>query len=195
MSAELALKNKTADLSKRFTGSMMRSEDGEGEEGGDAGSFEPGRKYRFSGIKVGEAFVASIAQHPGLWRCLFNFGANGKPQEPASEVVGPVAIKGKFNSPKASISWGLSNKIELINARITNVKLQAVGAECHLSCYLQAIFPEAIETVKLEKHGGQQVKVSMKFGAVDESEKVTRKQIKRTSWTSRTTRTAKKPQA
>jgi hypothetical protein len=170
MSSELTLTNKTAELSKRYTGSLMRSEDGEGEEGGDAGSFEPGRKYRYSKIKVGERFVAAISKHPGLWQSMFNFGPGQRPLEPASECIGPIAIKGKFTSPKASISWGLSNKIELINARITNVKLQAVGTECHLSFHMQAVFPETIETVKLERHGGQQLKLSCRFAEVEEED-------------------------
>lgn len=170
MANELALTNKTAELSKKFSGSLMRSEDGEGEEGGDAGSFEPGRKYRFSKIKVNERFVTALSKHPGLWQMLFNFGPNNKPLGPASECLGPIAIKGKFHSPRAALSWGLSNKIDLINARITNAKLQAVGAECHLSFYLQAIFPEAIETVKLEKHGGQQLKISCRFAEIEDGE-------------------------
>jgi len=170
MSSELSLNNKTAELSKRYTGSLMRSEDGEGEEGGDAGSFEPGRKYRFLKIKVSERFVAAISKHPGLWQMLFNFGPNNKPLEPASECIGPIAIKGKFSSPKASLSWGISNKIELSNARITNVKLQAVGTECHLSFHMQAVFPEAIETVKLEKHGGQQLKITCRFAEIEDGE-------------------------
>ncbi|HYE70669.1 MAG TPA: hypothetical protein VD932_04010 [Aquabacterium sp.] len=170
MSSELSLTNKTAELSKRYTGSLMRSEDGEGEEGGDAGSFEPGRKYRYSKIKVGERFVAAISKHPGLWQMLFNFGPNNRPLEPASEVIGPIAIKGKFTSPKASLAWGISNKIELINARITNVKLQAVGTECHLSFHMQAVFPETIDSVKLEKHGGQQLKITCRFAEIEEGD-------------------------
>src|SRR5690349_20986585 len=141
MARALSISNKAAILSKRFTGSKMRSADEEGEEGGDAGDFQPGRKYKFSGIKVGEAFAQEIAQHPGIFNFLFDFGPDKKPKGPASDRIGPIRIKEKFKGCRVKIAWGISNEVEVENARIGNIKLVANGTECHMDCDMQGLFP------------------------------------------------------
>jgi hypothetical protein len=170
MAKALALANKTAIMASRFTGSKMRSADGEGDEGGDAGDFEPGRKLRFTEVKVSEAFAAEISQHPGIFQFLFNYGPNSKPKEPASERVGPVRIKEKFKGCKATISWGIDSKVEVLNARVSGIRLHADGSECKMQFDLQGIFPMSMETLELEGHSGEEVRLSLKFGAADEQE-------------------------
>lgn len=167
MARALSLSNKTATLSPRFVGSKMRSADKEGDEGGDAGEFEPGRKYKLTDIKVSEGFAQELATHPGIWNFLFDFGPDKKPKGPASERVGPIRIKEKFKGCKAKIAWGISNEVEIENARVGNIKLEAVGNECHMSCDLQGMFPMTIATLKLEEQSGEQVRVWIKFGSVD----------------------------
>jgi hypothetical protein len=170
MAKPLSLTNKTAILASRFTGSKMRSADTEGEEGGDAGDFEPGRKIRLSEIKVGEAFAAEISKHPGIWRFLFDFGSNNKIKGPASERIGPIRIKEKFKGCRATIAWGIDSKVEVQNARVSNIRLQVDGTECKMVCDLQGLFPMAMETLELEERTGEEVKISIKFGAADDAD-------------------------
>lgn len=170
MARALSISNKTTTLSTRFTGSKMRSADKEGDEGGDAGDFQPGRKYKFSGIKVGEPFAQEIAQHPGIFNFLFDFGPDKKPKGPASERCPKVPIKEKFKGCRVKIAWGISNEVEVENARISNIKLYSEGPECHMDCDMQGLFPMTLETLKLEERGGEQVRLWIKFGAVDEGD-------------------------
>jgi hypothetical protein len=167
MARALSISNKTATLSSRFTGSKMRSADEEGEEGGDAGQFEPGRKYKFSEIRVNESFAQEVAQHPGIWNFLFDFGPDKKSKGPASERVGPIRIKEKFKGCKVKIAWGISNEVEVLNARVGGIRLESVGTECHMTCDIQGLFPMTLATLKLEERQGEQVRLWIKFGSVD----------------------------
>lgn len=170
MARALSIANKTAILSNRFTGSKMRSADKEGEEGGDAGEFEPGRKYKFSEIKINESFAQEVTQHPGIWEFLFDFGPDKKPKGPASERVGPIRIKEKFKNCRVKIAWGINNEVEVINARVGNIKLEAKGTECRMTCDMQGLFPMNLATLKLEERSGEEVRLWIKFGAVDEGD-------------------------
>ncbi len=170
MARALSISNKTAILSSRFIGSKMRSVDEEGEEGGDAGDFEPGRKVKFTEIKVNESFAQEISQHPGIWNFLFDFGPDKKPKGPASDRIGPIRIKEKFKGCKVKIGWGLSNEVEVTNARVGNIRFQAEGTECRMSCDMQGLFPMTLATLKLEEKSGEEVRVWIKFGAVDEGD-------------------------
>lgn len=173
MARALTITNKACTLSKRFTGSKMRSADKEGDEGGDAGEFEPGRKYKFAGIKVTEAFAMLISGNPGIFNFLFNYGPEKKITGPASERVGPITINEKFKQCAVEIAWGLQNKdsqVAVTNARIGAIKLYADGTACRMDCDMQGLFPMTIATLRLEQHSGDEVFVWIKFGATDESE-------------------------
>lgn len=170
MAKALSITNKTAIMSSRFTGSKMRSADSEGEEGGDAGDFEPGRKLRFSEIKIAEGFAAELSKHPGIFQFLFNYGSNSKPKEAASDRIGPIRIKEKFKGCKATISWGIDSKVEVLNARVSGIRLEADGAECKMQLDLQGLFPMSMQTLELESKSGEEVRLSIKFGAVDEQD-------------------------
>ena len=171
MAKALSLTNKTATLSTEFKGSKMRSADGEGEKGGDAGEFKPGRQYKLSKIKLGEAFACELARHPGLWQFLFNFGANSKIEGPASERIGKIRIREKFKGSRIALTWGLENKIEIDNSRVSCIDIYADGSDCRMDCSIQGIFPMSLLTLKLEEHDGE-VKVSIRFGAADEDDEV-----------------------
>ena len=170
MARALSLSNKTSTLSTRFVGSKMRSADKEGDEGGDAGDFEPGRKYKFSAIKVSEGFAQEISAHPGIWNFMFDFGPDKKPKGPASDRIGPVRIKEKFKGCRVKIAWGINNEVEVQNARVGNIKLEAQGSECHMTCDVQGLFPMTLATLKLEERQGEEVRLWIKFGAVDEGD-------------------------
>ena len=170
MARALSISNKTAILSTRFVGSKMRSADKEGDEGGDAGDFEPGRKYKFSEIKITEPFAQEVSQHPGIWEFLFDFGPDKKPKGPASERVGPIRIKEKFKGCKVKIAWGINNEVEVLNARVGSIRLEAKGTECRMSCDVQGLFPMTLATLKLEERQGEEVRLWIKFGAVDEGD-------------------------
>jgi hypothetical protein len=170
MAKALALANKTAIMASRFTGSKMRSADGEGEEGGDAGDFEPGRKLTFTQVKVNEAFAQEISKHPGVFQFLFNYGPNNKPKEPASDRIGPIRIVEKFKGCSVTIEFGLSKRVDVANARVSSIRLEAVGAECHMRCDIQGLFPMSLETLELEAKSGEQVRIWVKFGAVEEQD-------------------------
>lgn len=167
MARALSISNKTAILSSRFVGSKMRSADKEGEEGGDAGDFEPGRKYQFSDIKINESFAQEASQHPGIWAFLFDFGPDKRPKGPASERIGPIRIKEKFKNCRVKIAWGINNEVEVQNARVGNIRLEAKGTECRMRCDLQGLFPMNLATLKLEERSGEEVRLWIKFGAVD----------------------------
>ncbi len=170
MARALSISNKTAILSKRFTGSKMRSADEEGDEGGDAGDFEPGRKYKFSEIKINESFAQEASQHPGIWNFLFDFGPDKKPKGPASERIGPIRIKEKFKNCRVKIAWGINNEVEVQNARVGNIKFEAKGTECRMTCDMQGLFPMSLATLKLEERSGEEVRLWIKFGAVDQGD-------------------------
>lgn len=163
-----SITNKTAILASKFTGSKMRSADKEGDEGGDAGDFEPGRKIGFSEIKVSEDFAAEISQHPGIGNFMFDYGPDKKPKGPASERIGPIRIREKFKGCKVTISWGIESKLEVKNARVSGIQFEAAGTVLHMRCFVQGLFPMSLETLELEERSGEQVKVSIKFGSVED---------------------------
>lgn len=164
-----SISNKTALLASKFTGSKMRSADAEGEEGGDAGEFEPGRKIGLSEIEVSEDLAAELAAHAGIGGFLFDYGPDKKPKGPVSSRIGPVRITEKFRGCKVTIGWGLSTKLEVKNARVSGIQLQAVGRVIQMRCYVQGLFPMSLETLELEERSGEQVRVWIKFGAVEEA--------------------------
>ncbi len=165
-----SITNKTAILASKFTGSKMRSADKEGDEGGDAGDFEPGRKLGLSGIPVSEDFAAEVSQHPGIGNFMLDYGPDKKPKAPASERIGPIRIKEKFKGCKVTIGWGLSTKLEVKNARVSGIQFEAVGTVIHMRCIVQGLFPMSLETLELEERSGEQVRVWIKFGTVEDAD-------------------------
>jgi len=169
MAETLSITNKTATLSSEFKGSKMRSADGEGKNGGNAGKFEPGRQYRLLRIKINEAFACKLARHPGLWQFLFNFGANKRIEGPASERIGKIRIREKFKGCRVELMWGIKNSIEVLNSRVSCIDVYVDGSDCYMDCTMQGIFPMSKLTLELEAHDGE-VKCSIRFGAADEGE-------------------------
>ncbi len=163
MAKQLGFSKKTATMPRKGDFMQMRSADGEGEEGGDAGEFDAGIKLQFLDIPVNEKFVNAVCDHPNAWGFLFNI-VPGKQIEPASQRVRKLKVDEKFNGGSASIEWGIANSIDLTNTRVGGIVITADNGGAKMRCWVQGIPPEDANVVALLKHGGGQVKLSMKFG-------------------------------
>lgn len=165
----LSLQNKTCTLSAEAKLAMMRSADGDGKEGGDAGRFEPGLQYKVKKVKVTEKFFSELTGNPALWRALFDFGPENKIKGPASGKVGKLTIKEKFKNCRSNFTWGISNKIEFTNVRISGIVLYVDGSDMYMDFTHQGCCPVEKLTMQFAAHEGEK-RINVRFGGVDEAD-------------------------
>lgn len=177
----LRLDNKSAILSKAFKGHNVRPETEGGDNDGDAGEPVPAREYTLSDITLTKKqFELLVGEHAVT--SFFNESAT-KPIEPAFSSFKTLWLDDTYKNCGVKYSLGNTNTKEIDidgGAKIKNLSVKLTGGNdracAKLRCTVQSIFPMKLTTLEMENFLGKEIRVSLRFGAVDEADDEANKQ-------------------
>lgn len=173
----MRLDNKAAILSERFAGHNVRPQTEGGEEGGDAGEPIPARDYKLTGITLTKnQFEAIVGENS--FESFFNQTKNA-PLEPAFSSFKQIWLDDAYKNCAVTFGLGNTNTREVEvkgGAKIKNLSVKFPKA-CNeracaeLSCTVTVSLPRTLASMDLDQYGGKEIRVSLRFGALDESAK------------------------
>lgn len=173
----MRLDNKAAILSERFAGHNVRPQTEGGEEGGDAGEPIPARDYKLTGITLTKnQFEAIVGENS--FESFFNQTKNA-PLEPAFSSFKQIWLDDAYKNCAVTFGLGNTNTREVEvkgGAKIKNLSVKFPKA-CNeracaeLSCTVTVSLPRTLASMDLDQYGGKEIRVSLRFGALDESMK------------------------
>lgn len=163
--------SKPAIIGRETKGSLMRSRDEEGEEGGDAGELLPGRTYHFSKIVLTRKQAEFLIGNDIVFQALFD--TSKKLAEPLSEVnISSIKLSVKYKGCTATITFGVkAEEVVLDNARVDNITLARITGGFEIKrMRIQGLRPRTLALHDLDEFMGKEVNLALKFGEADESD-------------------------
>lgn len=173
----MRLDNKAAILAERFAGHNVRPHTEGGEEGGDAGEPVPARDYKLTGITLTKNQFESIVGE-NSFESFFNQTKNA-PLEPAFSSFKQIWLDDTYKNCAVTFGLGNTNTREVEvkgGAKIKNLSVKFPKA-CNeracaeLSCTVTVSLPRTLAAMDLDQYGGKEIRVSLRFGSLDESAK------------------------
>jgi hypothetical protein len=164
------LTNKTAILASALKLHNVRPESEEGEDGGDSGTPVPAREFKLTKIMLTKKQIDQIVGKQA-YNSFFNDGT--KPPEPAFSSFSTLWLDDAYKDCAAKIEFGLSNhEIEIESGvKIKNISVKPkTGGVAEMSCTILGIFPRNVKTLDFENYLGKEIKVSLRFGSIDEGD-------------------------